>query len=407
MRWLDVKITFPDGTTLKCGEIVTEDPGKNGRIQGAFRYTREYLEHPRAFPLDPGILPLTPEEFLAQRPEGIHAVFEDALPDDWGRKLLIRQAGLKQREQIPPKLLEALGCNGLGALSFVPENQNFQKKRLPTGLVLLPDVLEAALRYDAGLSIDADQLNKLFIHGSFPGGARPKAAVRKENGSYWLAKFPKHNDSFCVESLEAGCLKMAVLSGLQVPEFELRRFDRRLVLLIKRFDISGQGGRYHMISMQTLLKAEGYYHLGYNDLFEILRKYAVQPSVDIPALYRQMVFYAAIGNTDDHLKNFSMLHMNKGFCLSPIYDVVPDIYNKREHTLSFPGGLGTLPPDRAGFKMIGSNLNVARADNIIEDVLAAVSQWKEIFRQYKVPGKDIQRLEWGINRRLKALNGDF
>jgi serine/threonine-protein kinase HipA len=47
-----------------------------------------------------------------------------------------------------------------------------------------------------------------------------------------------------------------------------------------------------------------------------------------------------IGNTDDHLKNFSMLHKETGFCLSPAYDLLPDIHGKRSHSLSFPEGAG-------------------------------------------------------------------
>jgi hypothetical protein len=46
------------------------------------------------------------------------------------------------------------------------------------------------------------------------------------------------------------------------------------------------------------------------------------------------------GNTDDHLKNFSMLHKETGFCLSPAYDLLPDIHGKRSHSLSFPEGAG-------------------------------------------------------------------
>ena len=135
--------------------------------------------------------------------------------------------------------------------------------------------------------------------------------------------------------MEAGCLEMAKESGLPTPDFELRDVGKRKVLLVRRFDISDKGGRYHMISMQTLLQAEGYYYLGYNDLFEILRKYSFQPSVDIPILFRQMVFNVAIGNTDDHLKNFSLLHDDSGFYLSPAYDLLPDIAERREHILHF------------------------------------------------------------------------
>ncbi len=86
--------------------------------------------------------------------------------------------------------------------------------------------------------------------------------------------------------------------------------------LLVRFDITKNNGRFHMISMQTLLQADGYYHINYWK------------------------------NTDDHLKNFCMLHKKAGYYLSPVYDLLPDIYERREHTLSSPFGAGYLPPDR-------------------------------------------------------------
>lgn len=58
--------------------------------------------------------------------------------------------------------------------------------------------------------------------------------------------------------------------------------------------------RFAVWTMQVL----GYDTLGYMDLVESLRRISGKPTIDIPALYRQMVFNALIGNTNDHLKNF-------------------------------------------------------------------------------------------------------
>ncbi len=121
---LDVTITFPDGKLCPCGELITTRPDKRGKIQGTFQYAKPFLEHPLAFALDPENLPLTLQVNSADRPQGVHAVFEDALPDDWGRKLLAGKAALTRSEQTVPRLLEALGANGLGALSFTAQKQN-------------------------------------------------------------------------------------------------------------------------------------------------------------------------------------------------------------------------------------------------------------------------------------------
>jgi serine/threonine-protein kinase HipA len=397
-----VKLTLPDSTTLFCGEIVTTLPDSRGMIQGAFRYTPEYLKHPLAFPLDPVNLPLRSKEFLTNRPEGVQAVFEDALPDDWGRNLLIKKAKLGRGEQTLPRLLEVLGANGLGALSF-QSKQNRPEPDSSANIKNLEALLNAALRYESGLPLDEEDLKLLYQSGSSPGGARPKALCKKETGSLWIAKFPRHNDTFHVESIEAATLELAKLSGLSVPEFEIQDIGSRKALLVKRFDISDHGGRYHMISMQTLLQAQGYYFLSYHDMFDVVKAHSYQPSIDVPALFHQMVFNVAIGNTDDHLKNFCMLHKESGYCLSPVYDVLPDLYEKREHSLSFFPGTGFLPPDRKILQRIGEDLNIEMTGQIIDKVLQVVSGWKNIFQQYHIPEFEIQRLEWSINRRIELL----
>jgi len=114
-------------------------------------------------------------------------------------------------------------------------------------------------------------------------------------------------------------------------------------------------------------------------------------------------FNVAIGNTDDHLKNFCMLQTEAGLCLSPVYDFLPDISQNREHRLSFPQGAGTLPPDRKILERIGKTYNLSRPDKVIDDVCQAVTGWQGVFQKYNVPDTDIQKLEAGITKRLCHL----
>ncbi len=400
MLHLDVIIIFPNSLKIKCGEIITGTPEANGRIKGAFRYTPEYLQHPDAFPLDPANLPLTPKEFPSNRPQGIHGVFEDALPDDWGRKILARKATLPPGEQTEPRLLEALGNSGMGALCF--ETGNSIRTQDPSADILnLEQLLELAVRYDAGEQLSDQEFCSLAIYGSSPGGARPKSLVRDKDNSLWLAKFPKHNDHFHVEQIEAATLKLAENSGVKVPEFKILTAGSRKALLVKRFDVADDGGRYHMISMKTVLNAQ--YHAWYEDIFKAVKKYSIQPSLDIPALFRHMVFNAAIGNTDDHLKNFCMLHKETGYCLSPAYDLLPDIHGKRSHALSFPKGAGEFSPNRSVFLAYAADLNIKKPDHIIDAIIRALSAWQDVYAAYDVPYTEIQKFDRDISYRLDKL----
>jgi serine/threonine-protein kinase HipA len=166
-----------------------------------------------------------------------------------------------------------------------------------------------------------DELTLLFRAGSSPGGARPKALVTDEGGAY-LAKFASIKDHLDVVTLEAAAMELARLSGLETADTRLERFGGRNCLLVKRFDIHPAGGRNHLISMQSLLKADGYYNAGYRDPAMVIKQVSSAPKRDLRMLYRQMAFNGMIGNTDDHLKNFCMRHDDRGWRLSAKSEII-------------------------------------------------------------------------------------
>lgn len=118
-----------------------------------------------------------------------------------------------------------------------------------------------------------------------------------------------------------------------------------------------------------------------------------------------MVFNAAIGNTDDHLKNFCMIRNESGLGLSPAYDLLPDINGNREHRLSFPQGAGTLPPGRRILERIGSDYKVPDPGQVMDEVVTSVNCWKEVCRHYGAREEDLLKLENSIDRRLGQLAG--
>lgn len=396
---LDVWITFCDGQKSLCGEILCEAPDSHGRTEGEFRYAADYLNMQRAFALDPVSLPLTADIFKCPKPSGVFAVFEDSLPDDWGRRLLIRKVDLPRGRQNIPEMLNALGGNGLGALSYFQNKSETADTKQATVLEL-ETLLDAAQRFEKGEIADDPELRMLFNAGSSPGGARPKVLVADADDIQWIAKFPSIKDTLSIVRIETAALSIAKKAGICIPEFKMIPCGGKEALLIQRFDISGKTGRKHMITMQTLLKAEGWYNAGYQDLIDVLRKYSCQPEIDIPAIYRQMVFNAFIGNTDDHLKNFTLLHEDKkGFYLSPAYDLLPNINNNPEHVLNFKDS--AYPPGKETLLAMGKRAGVTGKEKIVRDVIEAVSGWEKEFKDVDVPTDEIKRLAPDIERRLK------
>jgi serine/threonine-protein kinase HipA len=176
------------------------------------------------------------------------------------------------------------------------------------------------------------------------------------------------------------------------------------VLLVKRFDVSTEDGRYHMVSMRTLCKERpGIYVLSYSELAQVLRRHSASPADDLAALYRHMVFNAAIGSVDDHLKNFWMLARPDGFRLAPAFDLVPDISGRGEHTLSFQQGFDC--PSGPEIIALGDEWGVARAACIVEDVVKSSSAFAAEAGRLKVRHpSSLQKVCADVRRRTAVLS---
>jgi serine/threonine-protein kinase HipA len=158
-----------------------------------------------------------------------------------------------------------------------------------------------------------------------------------------------------------------------------------------------------MVSLRALCKERpGIYVQAYADLAQVLRKHSASPAADIAALYRHMVLNAAIGNVDDHLKNFWMLAAPAGFRLSPAFDLVPDIGGRGEHTLSFRQGFAC--PTGAELKSMATDWGVTDGARIVSGVLIAVRDFATTARALKVrhPGS-LQKVCADVRRRTALL----
>ena len=203
--------------------------------------------------------------------------------------------------------------------------------------------------------------------------------------------------------LEATCLALARAAVLVVPDSRLQAVGRRCVLMVRRFDVTPEQGRVHMVSLRTLCRQRpGVYAQSYSDLADVLHKHSAAPSADVTALFRHMVFKAAIGNVDDHLKNFWMLASPDGYRLAPAFDLVPDLAGRGEHTLAFHKGYAC--PNQAELVALAGAWRVRDAPAVNRQVTEAVSRFAKMAGSFKVRrGKSIDGIGRDIDRRLAIL----
>jgi serine/threonine-protein kinase HipA len=141
---------------------------------------------------------------------------------------------------------------------------------------------------------------------------------------------------------------------------------------------------------------------GYSDLAHAVRKHSAAPKIDVATLFRHMVFNAAVGNVDDHLKNFWMLAKPGGYRLAPAFDLLPDMTGRVEHTLSFRSSFGC--PNYADLMTIADEWKVDEARKVISQVTKAVRTFATTAGKLAVQGAEsLESISADIRRRLKAI----
>ena len=306
----------------------------------AFEYADKWLAN--GFSISPFSLPLEKRVFVARwRPlDGVFGIFDDSLPDGWGKLLVDRtlaKHGLNPREVGFLSRLSFVGASGMGALEYEPETAITAS----LGGLDFDAIAEEGARLLA--TNESGDLDELLALGGSSGGARPKVLTELD-GEEWIVKFPSSVDSENIGEQEYRIAQLAGLCGLDVPEVRLLPSNRCSGYFgVRRFDRIGAGPvrKVHMASAGALLESS---HRVPNLEYELLMRLTsllTDSARDIEQLYRLMCFNVFVGNRDDHAKNFSFLYDEAAgkWSLSPAYDLTqnPGTYGERATTVNGKG----------------------------------------------------------------------
>jgi len=145
-------------------------------------------------------------------------------------------------------------------------------------------------------------------------------------GDYILKPPSEHYDQ--LPELESATMHMAAVCGLQVvPHSLVYLQDGTLCYITKRVDRTRKG-KLHMEDMCQLSErlTEDKYKGSHEQVARLLMKYSQAPLLDVTSFYELVLFSFFTGNSDMHLKNFSLLEKEgSGMSLSPAYDLVPTV----------------------------------------------------------------------------------
>lgn len=379
----------------------------------SFEYDKGWLKKTGlTLTLDPELMPYSGRQYPTGK--NIFGLFADASPDRWGRVLMNkRERILAEKEgRKPSKLYDSdylLGVydeTRMGGIRFKVNSEgpflSDDKETAAPPWATLRTLEEASRNFENDeTGLTEKWLNQLIKPGSSLGGARPKATVVDTKDQLWIAKFPSKNDENDTGAWEIVAHDLAALCGLNVPEAKLEKFSPLgSTFLIKRFDRLGSK-RVHFASAMTLLgKKDGASAAdgsNYLDIAAFIKSYGAQPKKDLIELWKRIVFNMAVTNTDDHLRNHAFILTDKGWILSPLYDVNPVPYGD-ELSLNVDEDDNSISIDLAVQTAVKFGISKSDAEAVAEDILQIVrDNWERTAARYALTRRQIEEMRPAFN----------
>lgn len=377
------------GKTMRRYNVYVEVDGKQARVgeiegnsseDARFSYSEEYKEknNPRAVSVS---LPIQDEPFS---PEQTRVFFEGLLPEGFMRRSIAANMHFDENDYL--SILYNLGQECLGAIRIdvTGEEQESAYEAITskqveelaaegttksTELVIKTHLSLTGASGKVGLYYD-DKNSRWYL----PCGLAPSTHIVKQS----------HIRLDGIVTNEQLSMLAARKCGIDIPESFIINvgsgFDSEVLFATKRYDriidesspLIGNLKRPYRIHQEDFAQAMGvaasekYEKDGQNyaeKMFEIIRNHARRPLEDQLRLWNRIVYNFALGNTDAHIKNYSLLydiHM-EGISLAPAYDMLSTvIYKSATRDMSFKiGGTRNIDSiDEDSFKLLASRAGI-------------------------------------------------
>lgn len=383
-----------------------------GKEVFSFEYNQAWLKSPHLQTLDPDLGLFSGPQYTRDGRDNF-GLFLDSSPDRWGRVLMQRreaqQAKVEDRDvrtlMGSNYLLGVFDAYRMGAIRFrLSDNTPFLDDQ--AGMTVpqwarLRDLEYASLqleRENAENQSDYQKwLNMLIAPGGSLGGARPKASIVDGENHPWIAKFPSRRDETNIGKWEYLVHLLAQDAGIEVSKSEIRNFSGNYdTFLTKRFDRTEKGERLHFSSAMTLLGKQdgdgGNTGVSYLDLADFIVRNGARVKLDLEQLWRRIVFYVCISNTDDHLRNHGFMLTDRGWVLSPAYDMNP---------VAMGDGLSLNISKEDNRQDLNHVMYVAhyfrvekeRAYKIMQEVKSTVRNWAILAKKLSIPSSEISLMK--------------
>ena len=386
------------GKRVPVGVIEGTDP-----LATWFSYSPEYLHSPDAAAISLS-LPLQEEAFS---PAATKNFFEGLLPEGFTRRSVAQWMRVDENDYL--SILLGLGKECLGALQILEEGEEAKPNHYEK---LSYQQVSALAREGAGKSAELVARSHLSLTGA---SGKVGLYYEPKSGVWYLPKGSAPSTHIVKQSHvrldqivtnEQLALRTARYAGIRVPDsfiietggteddkvlLATERYDRYFVRDPEMADGLPVPYRLHQEDFAQALGISGadkYERPGgeyLKQVFELLRRYSVNPVLDQMMLWDIIIFDFLIGNTDNHIKNLSLLYGKdlKTVRLAPAYDILStSIYyeSSREFAFSIGGTYSIDEMDRSSFQQaaaevgLGPRMAMQRYDLISSRFLRALSK---------------------------------
>lgn len=320
-----------------------------------FSYMDEYLDEANAVPVSIS-LPLQRERFSAGQ---TRQFFEGLLPEGFTRRSVAQWLHLDENDYL--SILYQLGRECLGAVRVLKEGET----QAASYEMITKQQVKALAAEGAQKSAEIVSKSHLSLTGAsgkvglyydtagnqwyLPQGTAPSTHIVKQS----------HVRLEGIVTNEQLSMMTAAKCGIEVPKSFIIDLgsgeDNEVLYATRRYDRTFEGAadtisgllaplRLHQEDFSQALgisSANKYEkeHTGYmRRMFELLRQFSSNPIVDQGKLWDIIVFCYLLGNTDAHVKNFSLLYGRdlRSIRLAPAYDLVSTtVYESSTREMSF------------------------------------------------------------------------
>jgi serine/threonine-protein kinase HipA len=344
---------------------------------------------------------------------GLQGLFNDSLPDGWGRLLLdrrLRKLGYDFRHLTPLDRLAFLGQTGMGALRYRPNKRLAKSGGGDADLDWLAAQAEAV--QSEVEEADVDRL--LEIQGG-SAGARPKIMiglnrttgkiVADDGGGLpdgfdaWLLKFKSNVDPVEIGKEEYAYSIMARAAGVEMPPTRLIETKKASYFTVQRFDRTANGS-VHVQTASGLLEAD---HrapsIDYDTLLNVTRV-LTRDARHVRQMFVRMIFNVLAHNRDDHAKNHAFLMIQDGtWHPTPAYDLTLSEGPGGEHNLAVDGE--GKAPTKKHIMTVAERASIPKpvAEKLFDAVRGAVDRWPEHGKKAGLSDKRIEEIDNLLNKR--------